>query len=359
MPFPAMKSGSGTVLRQYSLGRYSCMLIQEPESIGPIKYSFMLLVTEQDSNALAMVVTCETNDMQNELLNKTAEGFDQNARTELLKNAPAAFFCIFDQQGTHRIVEQLGQVPDVENFLGKALALAGKQLGVSDEPVLLGTPPKTPQVTTTKHSKPFLLIGGAITIVVGAIMLYAFQQPKDVDECILKNMVGVTSNVAANSIRGACKNKFPAQQLDVEKTNSKPFGDRTFIDMSASFPQPTSTPQNRPLSLEEIQNIKGSAKLNHGNRYYRGTNGIVTQHVNHYYSGTLHNGNANLIVTQIEIAVTTTLDKKPTTQAYVIPVNARPNATSDFSFKVLTGDTSAKYQWEILSAQGQEIGKEG
>jgi len=234
----------------------------------------------------------------------------------------------------------LGQIPNVENFIGKALALAGKQLGVSDDPVLLDIPPKTPQVTTTKHRKPSLLIGGTITIVVGAVMLYALQQPKDVDDCILKNMAGVTSDIAARSVHVACKNKFPAQQFDVEKANSNPFGDKTFIDMSASSPQPPSTPQNRPLNSEEIQNIKGSAKLDHGN---------------HYYNGTLHNGNANLIVTQIEIAVTTTLDKKPTTQAYVISVNARPKATSDFSFKVLTGDAGAKYQWEILSAQGHGI----
>lgn len=227
MPFPEMISGSGTVLRQYSLGRYSCMLIQEPESIGPIKYSFMLLVTEQDSNALAIVVTCETNDMQNELLNKTAVGFDQNTRKELLKNAPAAFLCIFDQKGTHRIVEQLGQILDEKNFLEKALALAGKQLDVSDDPVLLDIPPKTPQVTTTKHRKPSLLIGGAVTIVVGTAVLYALQQPKNVDDCILKNMAGVTSNAAAISIRGACKNKFPKSvpDLSIEKFLGNPFGD--------------------------------------------------------------------------------------------------------------------------------------
>jgi len=121
----------------------------------------------------------------------------------------------------------LGQIPNVENFIGKALALAGKQLGVSDDPVLLDIPPKTPQVTTIKHRKPFLLVGGAITIVIGTIVLYALQQPKDVDDCILKNMAGVTSDIAARSIYRACKNKFPEsfQNLSIEKPHGNPFGD--------------------------------------------------------------------------------------------------------------------------------------
>ncbi len=79
-----------------------------------------------------------------------------------------------------------------------------------------------------KGKKPFLLLWGAITIIAGVVALYVFlQQPKNVDDCILKGMEGVVSDRAASFIRNACENKFrkPSNFIDLSNLKGNPFGD--------------------------------------------------------------------------------------------------------------------------------------
>lgn len=98
MTFPQMKSGSGTVLGLYRLGRYSSLLIRDPESVGPIKYLFVLIITEQGSKTPVLAVTCERNEMQGELLGAIAATLDEQTR-RMLASAPQTFLCLFDKDG--------------------------------------------------------------------------------------------------------------------------------------------------------------------------------------------------------------------------------------------------------------------
>ena len=135
MPFPIMKSGTGTVLGIYGLGPvYTCTFIQDPEGVGPIKYMFMMVVNERGSKTPAYIVTCEHNEIQSELLGMAA-GFDEEARKELIANAPPAYFCFFDRSGGHHIIEPLKRIPDADTFRVKAIAFAASQLGIADAPV--------------------------------------------------------------------------------------------------------------------------------------------------------------------------------------------------------------------------------
>lgn len=134
MPFPEMKSGSGKVYGLYRLGSYTCMLIRAPESIGPIEYLFMLVVNAEGSKSPILVVTCERNQMQSELLSTVAEQLDAATRKEL-ETAPHAVLGLFDKDGTHHLLDSAGDVFDEDKFRIKALSIAAEQLGVSEPPV--------------------------------------------------------------------------------------------------------------------------------------------------------------------------------------------------------------------------------
>lgn len=151
----------------------------------------------------------EHNEMQSELLGM-ATGLDEAIRKEMIENAPPAYFCYFDKQGGHHTGEPFERVPDAEAFRTKAFAFVSSKLGISDIPVLLNSPPTVLGTRASQGNKYLLLFGVAITIVIGTVMLYVFlQQPKNVNDCILKNMPGATSDRAAQMIRNACQNKFP------------------------------------------------------------------------------------------------------------------------------------------------------
>jgi hypothetical protein len=127
---PDMKRGSGTVLGMYRLGDYTCMLIRDAESIGPIKYLFMLVVKDEASKGPAAVVTLEHNSMQRELLRIAAEG-DQELQKVLAEQGPVAMLCLRAKDGEHQVLESTSHALSAEAFLAKSLSIAAKHLGVS------------------------------------------------------------------------------------------------------------------------------------------------------------------------------------------------------------------------------------
>jgi hypothetical protein len=207
-----MKRGSGTVLESYSLGSsYTCTLIQDPEGMSPIQYMFMLVVHEQDSKTI-LIVTCEHNEMQSELLGMAA-GFDEAARKDLVANAPPAYFCFFDRSGAHHIIEPLKRIPDADAFRVKALAFVASQLGITDAPVAIESFEVKSGAWMSRNKKTLLLVGSTTAIVVGAIaMISILLQPRNYDDCILENMKGVSNDIVARDIRNACRRKFPAPE---------------------------------------------------------------------------------------------------------------------------------------------------
>ena len=149
MALPQMKRESGTVLGVYRLGSYTAMFIRDAESVGPIKYFYMLSVTEQGSKTPTIVVTLEHNEMQGELLRSAAEKFDEETRKSFLENAPKSYLCMFDKNGGHQILEQLPQILSEEQFREKAFSIAARQLGVADAPSRIdpNSPPATGPAT--------------------------------------------------------------------------------------------------------------------------------------------------------------------------------------------------------------------
>lgn len=134
--------------------------------------------------------------------------------------------------------------------------------------------------------------------------------PRTFDDCILKNMRGVTSNAAAAQIRTSCRKKFPeGVELKTKSRDLKPW---------------------------EVAAITGRAGLNYGTRY----------------GGSLYNGNKDITVTQVQISVKTKVDGKDVSRMYAADVLIPPLTTKDFGFDIVVGDVGADYSWGIASAKG-------
>jgi len=132
--------------------------------------------------------------------------------------------------------------------------------------------------------------------------------PSNYDECILDSMKGVTSDVAARLVARSCRKQFPRIQKKAPETSS--------------------------LSYPQLRKVTGRA----------GGNG--------YFSGSLYNGNENLVVTEITINVTTTISGKEVSRLYTEAVNIESQKTSSFGFSIIAGDKDADQSWSIKSAQG-------
>ena len=167
MQLPQMKRGSGTILGVYKLGTYTAMLICDAESIGPIKYFYMLSVTEQGSKTPTIVVTLEHNEMQGELIRSAAQKFDEETRKSLLENAPKSFLCMFDKDGGHHIFEQFAQILSEEQFREKAFSIAARQLGVADAPSRIDRDsPSVTAPTADAQKWPIIVTAIALALIV-------------------------------------------------------------------------------------------------------------------------------------------------------------------------------------------------
>lgn len=152
-----------------------------------------------------------------------------------------------------------------------------------------------------------LAIAFLISILAGCDQI---TSPKDYDDCILKNMKGVNSDVGANQIRQSCRKKFPEGSEYKYK--------------------------ERDLGFLEITAVTGRAGLSYGNRY----------------SGSLYNGNEDITVTSVKIRVTGKNGDTETSREYQVGVKIPPQTTSDFSFDIIVGEQGAEYSWGIVGGKG-------
>jgi len=94
--------------------------------------------------------------------------------------------------------------------------------------------------------------------------------------------------------------------------------------------------EGKQLSQEQIKKLTGRAGLSFGN----------------YYSGSIYNGNDNIMINEVMISVTTTINGEETSRIYVDEVHIPPRTTSDFGFNIIVGDKDAEHKWAIVGAKG-------
>jgi hypothetical protein len=138
--------------------------------------------------------------------------------------------------------------------------------------------------------------------------------PSNYDECITESMKGVTSDLAARAIIGSCRDRFP------EKEKRKP--------------------ASRPLTHEELSKLDGRAGLAYSN----------------VYKGEIYNGNSNLSISEVTVAITTTENGKEVSRNYIVNLEGGsripPLKTGSFFIFIILGDEKSDRSWGIVEAKG-------
>lgn len=220
MPLPQMKSKSGNVLGVYRFGEYTCMLVEKPEAIGPIKYFFMMIVTKGGSSNPTLVVTCEKNALQNDIMKLT--------EISAPENAPECFFCFFNAEGNHFIVDSSQAIPSKDDFLQKSFGIIRQKLGIEGQPNLVERSNSKFNSSPNRGYFPFGLeimwafdwckrqlrdldfgkIKIVILILLGIFsVFYLLANKNNFNDCVLDGMKGVNSDIAARAIIRACDAK--------------------------------------------------------------------------------------------------------------------------------------------------------
>lgn len=123
------------VRKTYRLGGHSAALLTGAESLGPIRYLFVLAVIKDGETAPCYIVTSEINTLQGEMLALAAKD-DPELRERLAKgNASAPFIGAFERDGFHSNLGSSDDWQDLNKFAAKALELASKKIGFSGKPV--------------------------------------------------------------------------------------------------------------------------------------------------------------------------------------------------------------------------------
>lgn len=149
-----------------------------------------------------------------------------------------------------------------------------------------------------------------------AILIFttACNKPSNYDECILKYVKEDMNERAVNAVVSSCRNTFPENE---EKENP---------NVSV-----------RSLTSEELEKLTGRAGYEYGT-----------------YDGSIYNGNDEITVTEVEIAVRTTSEGEQVTRTYRDnDVYIKPKSTGSFSFSIISGDQDADYSWSITAAKGR------
>lgn len=119
-------TGGGNTLRAYALGAYKAVLVERPDSVGPIKYRYVLIVFLAQGKEPVMFVTSEQNAMQAELFKIARETLNDPS----LEHDPENFFLgVFSKSGRRN----LGGSPswgDLQKFEERALHLVRSEFRI-------------------------------------------------------------------------------------------------------------------------------------------------------------------------------------------------------------------------------------
>ncbi len=141
------------------------------------------------------------------------------------------------------------------------------------------------------------------------------EAPSDYNDCILKHVKPGLDQTAVLVVTQSCRAKFP-------------------VDGSSE----SGSAVDRDLTALELSALSGRAR-DYGDQY----------------SGTIYNGNANVMITEIEITVATTIDKVEVSRPYRTPLSIPPQSAKSFGFHLIPGDTGASYAWSITGARGRPV----
>ena len=180
------------------------------------------------------------------------------------------------------------------------------------------------------------------------------SDPSSYDECILDAMRGVSSDVAARAIIDSCRNLFPeTQQETVPQAEPPPAplpqaAERDAMPPEAvaapaaeatppAVPAPLDTASARSLTADELGRLNAKAKV------FGST-----------YRVTIENGNPDLTLTEVTIAVWDDTDLGATRQEFSEAVQIGPQNSAMVKYTVQYRGDETGWNWDVVAARGVE-----
>ena len=158
------------------------------------------------------------------------------------------------------------------------------------------------------------------------------SEPSNYDECILDAMRGVSSDVAARAIIASCKNLFPQPQPAAAPQAATPVAPAAPV-----APAPVDTAGARSLTGDELARLNATAKV------FGST-----------YRITVSNGNPDLTLTEVTIAVWDDNDPATSRKEYSEAVEIAPQSSAMVKYIVHYRGDETGWNWGIVAARGAD-----
>lgn len=152
--------------------------------------------------------------------------------------------------------------------------------------------------------------------------------PSNYDECIIDAMKGVSSDVAARAIIESCRGLFP----DSRGAAAPPAEAAAPLD-----PEPLDTSGARALAPGELGRLRSKAKV------FGST-----------YRITIENGNPDLTLTEVTIAVWDDGDPAAGRKEYSQAVQIAPQASAEVKYTVHYRGDETGWKWGVVAARGMK-----
>ena len=178
------------------------------------------------------------------------------------------------------------------------------------------------------HKAPILLV--PLVLLCPTISHGEQSGPSNYDECVIDALRGVSSDVAARAIIDSCQNLYPESKRESEP-QALP------APATAAAPPPLDTAAARALTADELARLGAKAKVFGAS-----------------YRVTVDNGNPNLTLTEVTIAVWDDTDLGATREEYSEAVQIGPQTSAMVKYTVHYQGVETGWNWGVVAARGVE-----
>ena len=180
-------------------------------------------------------------------------------------------------------------------------------------------------------------------VLVCPMLSYGGQSdPSNFDECIIDAMRGVSSDVAARAIIESCGNLFPESGHEATPQVAPA---SVPAPAAAVTPAPEAAPPHAsaPLDMAGERNLTGDelAQLSARAKVFGST-----------YRVTINNGNPNLTLTEVTIAVWDDNDLGATRNEYSEATQIAPQTSTMIKYTVNYRGDETGWNWGVVAARG-------
>ena len=170
------------------------------------------------------------------------------------------------------------------------------------------------------------------------------DNPSNYDECIIDAMKGVSSDVAARAIIESCRNLFPAQQAAPSAAAPAPAAAEPAPAVvpaapPAAEPAPAAVEASgaRVLTADELDQLSAKAKV-----------------FGDSYRVTVNNGNPDLTLTEVTIAVWDDTDPALARIEHSEAAQIGPQDSAEIRYTVRYRGDESGWRWAVIAARGVE-----